>query len=321
MTGTADAPTGIPDAPPDPTVSTDPLTVFNIELTNRCPFKCIMCARTNNMTRPQGLMDFSLFRKIIDEYVEENPKQAMTADCWLHHFGESLVHPEFDRFVAYASTRGVFTALSLNPLMLKRPTALALLRARPSKLYLSIDGHDDDSFERIRGVKDAYGPSVRNLLDFLDLKKSFGSKVQVWVSMIHFEQNRESIERTRDFWSKLDGVDVFMAKEFVTWDGNAPDVNRLDVNRLSQNRLEGRELPPAKDRVTCRFPWTRLTVTWDGDVVPCCYDYDKRLILGNAASQSLKQIWNGEPMRRLRREFLDNRVSNPLCRNCDYLQA
>lgn len=304
------APTGQPAAPSDPTVVAAPFSVFNIELTNRCPFKCIMCARTNNMTRSQGLMDFALFRKIIDEYVEENPKQAMTADCWLHHFGESLVHPEFERFVAYASMRGVFTALSLNPLMLKRPIALALLRARPGKLYLSIDGHDDASFERIRGVKDAYGPSVRNLLDFLDLKKSFGSKVQICISMIHFGQNQESIERTRDYWAKLDGVDVFYAKEFVTWDGNAPDVSRLD----------GRERP-RKDRVTCGFPWNRLTVTWDGDVVPCCYDYDKRLVLGNAATQSLKEIWNGGPMRRLRREFLDNRVFNPLCRNCDYLRA
>ncbi|HYH18451.1 MAG TPA: radical SAM/SPASM domain-containing protein [Azospirillum sp.] len=304
-------PAATPDAPTDPTVADTPFSVFNIELTNRCPFRCVMCARTNNMTRPQGLMDFALFRKVIDEYVEENPKQAVQSDCWLHHFGESLVHPDFDRFIAYASTRGVFTALSLNPLMLKRPTALALLRARPGKLYLSIDGHDNASFERIRGVENAYDPSVRNLLDFLELKKSFRSKVQIWVSMIHFGQNQESIARMREYWSKLEGVDYFFEKEFVTWDGNAPDVNRLD----------GRRPLAQKEHVTCPFPWNRLTVTWDGDVVPCCYDYDKRYVLGNVARQSLKEIWNGGPMRRLRREFLDNRVTNPLCRNCEYLRA
>lgn len=305
-------PTAVPISatPADPTVLDTPFSVFNIELTNRCPFRCVMCARTGNMTRPQGLMDFGLFRKVIDEYVLENPKQAAQADCWLHHFGESLVHPDFDRFVAYASARGVPAALSLNPLMLKRPTALALLRARPAKLYLSIDGHDDASFERIRGVADAYDASVRNLLDFLKLKKSFKSKIQVIVSMIDFGLNGDSIARKRDYWSNLDGVDAFFAKEFVTWDGNAPDVSILAGDR-----------PPQQDHVTCRFPWSRLTVTWDGDVVPCCYDYDKRYVLGNVAKQSLKEIWNGGPMRSLRREFLDNRVSNPLCQNCDYLRA
>lgn len=295
----------------DPTWVNTPYTIFNIELTNRCPFKCIMCARTHNMTRAQGLMEFDLFRKVIDEYVQDSPEQAMGSECWLHHFGESLVHPEFDRFIAYASAQGVFTALSLNPLLLKPPLALALLRAEPKKLYLSIDGHDDASFERIRGIKDAYEPSVRHLLDFLELKKALGSKVVICVSMILFGENKESIERTRDFWSGLEGVDFFYDKSFVTWDGNAPDVSRLDGERPTVR----------KDQVTCAFPGTRMTVTWDGDIVPCCYDYDKRLVLGNAGRQSLKEIWNGQPMRDLRREFLNNRVENPLCRNCDYLRA
>ncbi|MBP2233372.1 radical SAM protein with 4Fe4S-binding SPASM domain [Azospirillum agricola] len=295
----------------DPTLIGRPFSVFNIELTNRCPFKCVMCARTNNMTRLQGVMDFALFRKIIDEYVDANPKRAASSECWLHHFGESLVHPDFDRFIAYASARGVFTALSLNPLLLKRPLALALLRADPGKLYFSLDGHDDASFEKIRGVKDAYEPSVRNLLNFLALKKSFGSKVKVFVSMIHFGLNEGSIDRMREYWSNMDGVDHFLDKEFITWDGNAQDVNKL----------EGYSPIPQKDHVTCQFPWDKMTVTWDGDVVPCCYDYDKRYVLGNALRQSLSEIWNGEPMRRLRQEFLDNQVDNPLCRNCEYLRG
>lgn len=121
----------------DPTWVETPYTIFNIELTNRCPFKCIMCARTHNMTRAQGLMDFDLFRKVIDEYVQDSPEQAMGSECWMHHFGESLVHPEFDHFIAYASARGVFTALSLNPLCLtSRPWPRRAATGRsPSSLH------------------------------------------------------------------------------------------------------------------------------------------------------------------------------------------
>lgn len=295
----------------DPTRLATPPAVFNFELTNRCPFRCVMCARTNNMTRAQGLMDFDLFRTTVDAYVALNPGRAATEVLWLHHFGESLLHPDFARFVAHASDRGVRTGLSVNPLMLKEPTARALLAARPALLYLSLDGHDDASFERIRGVKDAYEDSKRNLLAFLDLKVRTGAETEIVVSMIRFGPNAESIARTKDFWASVPGVDHVWAKDFVTWDGNAPDVTAL---------RHWTPKPP-KDHVTCRFPWESVTVTWDGDVVPCCYDYDKRLVLGNLGRQSLAEIWNGEPLRRLRREFLDGRVENPLCRNCEHLRA
>jgi len=62
-----------------------------------------------------------------------------------------------------------------------------------------------------------------------------------------------------------------------------------------------------------------MTVTWNGDVVPCCYDYNGRFVLGNMREQTLSDIWNGEKIQSLRREFIDNRVENELCKNCDNL--
>jgi len=71
--------------------------------------------------------------------------------------------------------------------------------------------------------------------------------------------------------------------------------------------------------VSCSVPWDQISVAWDGDVVPCCYDYDKKYVLGNVHKQPLNEIWNGERMRALRKEFISNDVSNPLCRNCPEL--
>jgi radical SAM protein with 4Fe4S-binding SPASM domain len=311
-TGTAPSATArsAPAAPAavDPTIVDRPFGIFNIELTNRCPLRCVMCARTNNMTRAEGLMDFELFRKVIDELVEANPRYATTSEVWLHHFGESLVHPQFSRFVAYASARGVYTCLSINPIMLTRKISLGLLRARPSQLYISLDGHDNESFEKIRGLKNAYERSKRHLLEFLRLKKAMGSKTRIVFSMIRFDMNRDSFEPAMAYWRGVEGIDSVMAKSFVTWDGNAEDVNRFSPTP----QIKG-------DKVTCRFPFEKMTVTWDGDVVPCCYDYDKRYVLGSARFQTLAEIWNGAPMRKLRREFIDNNVTNPLCRNCKSL--
>jgi len=288
-----------------------PPAIFNVELTNRCPFRCIMCARTNNMTRPEGVMSFGLFCKVIDDYLAVNPVAARRDGVWLHGFGESLVHPEFDRLMAYAVDLGIPAKLSINPLLLKPEIARRLLAARPALLYVSLDGHDDASFERIRGVPNAFEPSRRRFLDFLTLRRELSPATRIHFSMIDFAHNRESIEKARPAWEAVEGIDVFQAKPFVTWDGNAPDVTAL------RDAPQGRPDGP----VTCGWPWTSLTIAWNGRVLPCCSDFDERLVLGDVATQTLSEIWNGEPMRRLRAEFLSGDVRNPLCAKCDQLRA
>lgn len=290
---------------------TAPFQIFNIELTNRCPFKCVMCARTNNMTRAEGVMSLETFQKIIDEVVLVNPAHARSPGVWMHHFGESLVHPEFDVLMRHAAERGVTPRLSVNPLMLKEDIAVRLLSPTPGTLYLSLDGHDDASFERIRGVADAYEKSKERLLTFLALKTDLSPSTKIVLSMIHFDDNVESIDKTRAYWESVPGIDVFLDKPFTAWDGNAPDVLAL----LPRQR------PPSTGPVVCTWPWRSMTIAWDGDVVPCCYDYNKRYVLGNIHESNLTEIWNGAPMRALRAEFLSGDVTNQLCRNCEALRG
>lgn len=294
-------------------VTAEPWSVFNIELTNRCPFSCIMCARTNNMTRDQGLMDFETFKTVVDEYVAANPRAAAEEITYLHQFGESLVHPEFGKFIRYAVSKGLRTGLSINPLLLKPAVSRDLLESGISFLNVALDGHDDESFFKIRGVKDAYEKSKANLLEFLKLKIELGSKTHVALAMIDFSENKESIEQLGKYWASLPGIDEFAAKEFKTWNGDATDVNRFAAAKVDNAELR------KTHKVACNVPWEKMIVNWDGDVVPCCYDYDKKYILGNVKKKKLAEMWNGPEMQRLRQEFLDNEVKNPLCRNCPEL--
>lgn len=290
-----------------------PFGIFNIELTNHCPMSCVMCPRTHHMSRPQGHMEMTLFHRIIDELVDRNPCYIGHQPLWLHHFGESLLHPRFDDCIRYAVNRGVVTCLSVNPLLLSESVRQRLLQAGPELLYISLDGHDDASFEKIRGLPNAYRRSLRNLERFLEAKQQQGSSCRTVISMIDFDLNRESIERTKAHWISQPGVDDFLMKGFSRWDGAADDINQLDRHR--ENRI-----PANSDRVECDFPWQCMTVLWDGVVVPCCNDYDKKLSLGNLSDRTLSEIWNGERMQRLRREFVSNHVTNPLCRDCEKLR-
>jgi radical SAM protein with 4Fe4S-binding SPASM domain len=290
--------------------------VFNIEITNRCPLKCVMCPRTHDMTRSEGLMDLSVFRKIIDELMCCNPAWSHEVPVRLHGFGESLVHPQFDEFIRYAEAQGVRTCMSINPIVLNRAIAERLLGAAPSLPYISLDGHNDDTFGQIRGLAHAYERSKDNLLHFLQSKRQKGVRTRIVLSMIDFFLNEQSLAIAQRYWSEVEGIDEVRIKPFCTWDGNAASVNMLIQ---VEGQVEG--LETQQRSVTCRWPWTSVSILWDGDVVPCCFDFDKRYILGNVASESLAAIWQGPRMRELRQQFMTGDVTNTLCKNCGSLRA
>ena len=294
------------------TISRDHWKLFNVELTNRCPFKCIMCARTNNMTREEGLMDLEVFKRVVDEYVASNPAPSAEV-VWLHHFGESLVHPDFAKFIRYAADKGLRPAMSINPLMLTPAVSKDLLGSGIAFLNMSLDGHDDASFLAIRGVKNAYEKSKANLHEFLKMKVETGNKVHIALSMIDFSMNKESIASLESYWKSQPGIDEFTAKEFRVWNGDA-----ADVNKFAEHQVDNTERRKTC-KVACNVPWEKMSVAWDGDVVPCCYDYDKKYVLGSVKNKKLDEMWNGPEMQKLRKEFLDNDVRNPLCRSCPEL--
>jgi radical SAM protein with 4Fe4S-binding SPASM domain len=67
---------------------------------------------------------------------------------------------------------------------------------------------------------------------------------------------------------------------------------------------------------SCHFPWDGAGVCPNGDVVACpdFPDY----VVGNLYQQSLREIWNGEKLRRFRRTLAEHRRF-PICSICCHL--
>jgi radical SAM protein with 4Fe4S-binding SPASM domain len=308
-----------------------PFVISQIELTNRCPFRCVMCPRTNHMTRPQGFMKFPMFQSIVDQTVSAHRfyGQRLENFFWLHHFGESLLHPELGKFLSYAgSIPGLRIGLSVNPLMLTDRIADTILEAGNGMfLLMSLDGHDNESFEKIRGVKNAYDISKENALRFASKKVALGRNIELMFSVIDFPMNLLSREdhrrQTQEFWTSVPGIDHFNWKELCTWNGDAPEIVALKADRdaaaqLREHRCDAKL--PSPTPVSCDFPWKSLVFTWNGNVVPCCFDYDEKYVIGNVEQDSILTIWNSPRMRELRREFTSGYVTNSLCSTCEYLR-
>jgi MoaA/NifB/PqqE/SkfB family radical SAM enzyme len=269
-----------------------------VEPTSFCNLACVMCPNKDLPRDKKGYMDFDLFRKIIDE------AKDWAFDIHLMHRGESLLHPEFFRMVAYAKEAGLVTRFHTNGTLLDEDKARRLIASGLDQFAFSFDGFDKESYEKIR-VKGDFDRTVANIVRFLEIKKELGTKKPYTVlELIYFADLFRKVGRRgrKEFLDRFKGLplDEVKVKKLHNWAGDEGTARR------------GRHYSP------CTFLWQALVVFWDGSVLPCPQDFFGCAVLGDAKAATLAEIWNGEPMIGLRKKVLARDLKDlPTCAACD----
>jgi radical SAM protein with 4Fe4S-binding SPASM domain len=255
------------------------------------------------MKRELGDMDMQLYKKII------NQLKGYTNKLALHHFGESLLYKNIDEMIKYANKKEIKTVLSVNASVLVPALAKKIIDAGIYQIYISLDSTDDKMYKKIRGSSADYSKALKNIEEILNYKKDKKKNTKISVGMINMKMTKKEIQKFKNQWEKK-GIEVII-KEFTTWEGSSKEIIELaEKSQFSEAFKKRKDLP-------CLRPWHRMTILWDGRVVPCCYDYDGKCILGDLKKQSLKEIWNSKKIKELRRQHIENDFrGNSLCANC-----
>ena len=288
----------VPDFPPK----------VQLEITNRCNLRCIMCTR-NQMSRPSGDMSFETFQKIADEVSIE----PGTVVC-LYFLGEPLLNKQLERMVAYLTEVSARSPVRLefgiqtNGMLLTKERSRSLLEAGLREFAVSIDGLEND-LERIRPGA-SYPVVEQNVLDLIALGREMGiDELIVQVSKLCDDPNAGEVRRFRQRWEprvqkvNLLGISKVEGNAYLTADGNIQTV-------------EGRPAPT--QRVYCGHG-QRLLVHWNGDFAFCCGDINHGLALGHVRDRSLRDVWHSEQIRRIRRKiFAADYAGLPACLACPH---
>ncbi len=268
-----------------------------IEPTNRCNLRCKMCLNKELSQSDFGFMDVDMFKQIIDELTSHS------YDIYVHHRGESLLHPRLAEMIGYAHSNKIRTRLHTNATLLDKDKSEQLLDSGLDFLSFSFDGYSKEEYESIR-IKANYEDTLKNIKNFLTLKKERGaSKPYVSFTVIEFKEH--SPKERREFLKQFDGLplnDVRIRKPH-NWGGSYEDPG--------VNKDKSVFLP-------CTFPWYSLTIFWDGTVLPCPQDFFGKLKLGNVKDAPIFEIWNSDKMIELRTNMTKD--SAPLltpCNECD----
>lgn len=262
-----------------------PTAVF-VEPTNRCNLRCPICPH-DKMTRPRGLMDPALFRKLVDEI------QGRTSVVILHFMGESLIHPQIADFVSYAHENKLFVQLSSNGTLLTPELSRSLFRAGLDQLSIDFDGETPEEYETIR-QNASFEKVLNNIRSAIGEKQAAGEKNSIILQIITLPGQRG------DLLGHL----------------SPADLKSLQVRRKFFNDSFAVGRPTVHGR-PCFHLWNDMTIAWDGTVALCCVDYDCARALGQIGMSSVHDIWNGAPLRELRKKHLARNYEGlPLCATC-----
>jgi radical SAM protein with 4Fe4S-binding SPASM domain len=67
----------------------------------------------------------------------------------------------------------------------------------------------------------------------------------------------------------------------------------------------------------CNMPFYEMSIHWNGDVLLCSHDWEKKQIMGNVMKQSMQDIWfNSKKLWEFRNKLKDNRNCHP-CNKCN----
>jgi radical SAM protein with 4Fe4S-binding SPASM domain len=286
---------------------------ISFEPTTSCNLRCPECpSGLRAFTRPTGMLKKDFFTTTIDEIHKE------LLYLIFYFQGEPYLNPDFLDMVKYASNKGIYTATSTNAHYLNDANAKRTIESGLDRLIISIDGTTQEVYEQYR-VGGNLNKVIEGAKNIVKWKKELNSKTPfIFFQFLVVKPNEHQIEDIKKLAKEI-GVDEVRFKTAQVYDYEA-DPNQLipSIDKYSRYKKNKSGTYTAKNKLANRC-WKMQhanVITWDGLVVPCCFDKDAMHQLGNLQTQSFKQIWHNDNYKQFRTSLLKSRKNIDICANC-----
>ena len=284
---------------------------YSIEPTNHCNLKCPECpSGLGTLTRPLGLLKFDNFKRIIDEIKDTG------FYVQLFFQGEPFINKQLPQMIIYAQKSNVYISISTNGHFINESNVDYVLENAPDKLIYSVDGLDEESYQNYR-IGGTFEQADKGLRTLINRKKELGLKKPfVEFQFIVMKQNEHQLDEVLHYGKEV-GVDkvVFKTMQISSYE-NA--LKFLPSNKKYRRYAFDDQSFKIKNGIKnhCFALWRTSVITWDGKVVPCCFDKDAQFEFGIINGRSFKDIWISDEYQNFRSKILTDRKSVDMCTNC-----
>jgi radical SAM protein with 4Fe4S-binding SPASM domain len=286
---------------------------ISIEPTTSCNLRCPECpSGLRAFTRPTGMLQKDFFTETIDQLYKE------LFYLVFYFQGEPYLNPQFLDMVKYASSKRIYTATSTNAHYLNDANAKKTIESGLNRLIISIDGTTQDVYEqyRIGGQLSKVLEGAKNMVKW---KREMKSKTPFIIfQFLVVKPNEHQIEDVTKLAAEI-GVDDVWFKTAQVYDYENDPHQLIPTNdKYSRYRKGKNQETTVKNTLQnhCWRLWHAPVITWDGLVVPCCFDKDAQHQLGDLKGRPFKEIWQNGKYTAFRKKIMQSRKNIDICANC-----
>ena len=274
---------------------------LHIQTISYCNARCVFCAYPTVKDKiSHGIMEDDVYKKIIEEAALYKPKRVA-----LLLMNEPLLDRKLSERISYAKKKlGEETEVTItsNGSILTPNVVNRLVESGLDRIKISIQGITKDTYERVMGLdfKRTFD-GINLLIDTLKERKL--KKPKVVLSMVNVGHNDDELRKYKRYWRRK-GVKA-TSVAFENKGGNIED--NVELHPFGLQLME-----------RC-YRFNRCAyILYNGDLIPCCADWSRSVVLGNVKEKSIREIWHGEKLNAIRNSFLTgNRAQLPkICQQC-----
>jgi radical SAM protein with 4Fe4S-binding SPASM domain len=219
--------------------------------------------------------------------------------------------------IKYAAFKKIYTSTSTNAHYLNSENARKTVESGLDRLIISIDGTTQKTYQAYRkgGNLEKVIEGVENILKWKRELKS--STPHVIFQFLVVKPNEHQIEEVKELASIL-GVDEVLFKTAQIYDfENGSDLIPENTKYSRYKKTSsGKWTIKNKLENSCWKMWHSCVFTWDGKVLPCCFDKDGHFQLGDIKVEKFQELWRNEKYNNFRRSVLKSRKDIEMCKNC-----
>ena len=283
-----------------------------IEPTTSCNLRCPECpSGLRQFTRPIGMLEPAFFKTTIDAIYKE------LIYLTFYFQGEPYLNPNFLEMVKYASDKKIYTSTSTNAHYLTPDQATKTVESKLDRLIISIDGTTQETYEQYR-----IGGNLQKVIDgtknIIAAKKKLKSKTpHIVFQFLVVKPNEHQLNDIKKLADEL-GVDevVFKTAQVYDFENGNPLIPTNQTYSRYKQQADGTYKIKNELLNQCWRMWSSCVITWDGLVVPCCFDKDAKHQLGDLKSQSFEELWRSSKYQNFRQSILKSRQEIDICKNC-----
>lgn len=292
-------------------------TYIQIEITNRCNLSCPYCAASRDIMRDNYYdMEFKDFKKIIDDISSvNNYYPTLQLACR----GEPFLNKDIFVIIDYAAKKSLYIIVNTNGLLLNSENNNRLLRSDLNHIVISLDSIKKDIYKEIR-VGGDLGVLMKNIKDLTDKKRKLGLKKPfIEIQFIITKKTEDEIEEVKKISKKLNADNLKFKTYKLPCRGKSKESIAYLQNFIPENQMfsrykkENGNLVQKINLKTCSWADDCLIYA-DGDIGPCCEDYNKEYVVGNVIRQNFWTVWNCKIYKELRKKIKKRSLS--FCISC-----